>query len=216
MAFGPTLPRSAQRPFPGHTCCLGGRLASLRLTGSAKMCAGSFSCSRSSVVLSRTVNGISSSSMAACCTLTCHEHRSDQNTTTEALGCLDLRGSHVLTNLHEGWRRPPHPRLTQTVSFTCQGHNLQCVRAKGCWHRVLRPQKRSGGWPWALTGVTAVKADSPLPRSLICFPIKAHLRMAPSHRPATIPLLLASRLGSQASFPSNMAQSVAIYPGGSE
>ena len=50
-----------------------GELASLRLTGSAKMCAGSFSCSKSSVVLSRTLNGISSSSIAACWTLTCAE-----------------------------------------------------------------------------------------------------------------------------------------------
>lgn len=98
MACSPTLPCSTRRPFPGQTSCQEGQLASLRLTGSAKMCAGSFSCSRSRVVLSRTVNGINSSSMAACCTLTYNENRSGQSTSTETITCnTALQGMKAAT-----------------------------------------------------------------------------------------------------------------------
>jgi hypothetical protein len=149
------------RLFPEQTSCLEGQLASLRLTGSAKMCAESFSCSRSRVVLNRTVNGISSSSMAACCTLTCNESRSDQSVDLLSIRCnKSLQGVTPAT--------PPEAH-TSSAGPVSQSQLPVCEGGEVLASWGFAPRTDQEAYKWALPGVTAVEANShvrPLARVL--------------------------------------------------
>lgn len=117
---------------PTRQTPLGKRLASFRLTGSAKIWAASFSCSRSSVVRRRTLKGVSCSSIAACWTLTWERENGDedsyrgQDMQIVSPSCFSwiinpapLSGGNLRSSCHWPARLTAEEFLANSLSFPC-------------------------------------------------------------------------------------------------